>query len=567
MKRKYILSLLLIALSTIIVVDNDAAQVQCGCPSEGLNGLVASIDNTFAGCCGEERLLLTLIDDLVADCCQTIAADIALTLSSLPNLSVTCTEFIPDFDICCSTINENFQATFSIIAALGDACEATPITTDTTISAPGTYCLANDIVGDITIASDRVTLDLNGHIVNGLVSIGANALIRVKNGFITTGVSGITINGALSVVLEDIDIYECSGTGITIQNTQVIMINRITIDSCARGIDCTNNPNATLSINECVITNLSNAAASTFGIFCTNCGRVSIFNTYIRNLTGIAQNALGMQFISVGNFFVDNCVIENISTTGAGKAAGITSTNSGQVHVSGCDIKQIATAQGECLGFELVNSSVGLMRQCRVLNLSSTASTGRVQGFHTTTGFGNVFIENHCSNIDGGISTIAAGFAFPITSGNIIDRCTVSGLNNAVGFLVPSNASPTTTAIFNECNVTSITGTTTLFNCYELNDGIGVVNRCTAEDFIGIGFKVSGGIAAGTEWTVARSMATNGDIGFEKPTSVSADPAGMYNVAGLCTTNFSNWPFVDTVGTQIACPGNSGPQIGYNAEG
>ncbi len=108
---------------------------------------------------------------------------------------------------CCDTIATDFFTTGTLIARMEGpidaitACDATPITASQTITLPGSYCLANDITGNLWIESPYVTLDLNGHTISG----GANGIVigcaahdcTVRNGRITgAGYAGIIVRGS-----------------------------------------------------------------------------------------------------------------------------------------------------------------------------------------------------------------------------------------------------------------------------------------------------------------------------------------------------------------------------------
>ena len=69
-----------------------------------------------------------------------------------------------------------------------------PIKEAMTINVPGTYSLARNIQGQITIASDNVSIDLNNYTIQN----GANGIV------LSAGVKGIEIeNGTISSVTGD----------------------------------------------------------------------------------------------------------------------------------------------------------------------------------------------------------------------------------------------------------------------------------------------------------------------------------------------------------------------------
>ncbi len=119
---------------------------------------------------------------------------------------------------CCDTIATDFFTTGTLINHLEKtfdattACDATPITASQTITMPGSYCLANDIDGNLWIEAPYVTLDLDGHTISG----GANGIVigcaahdcTVRNGRITgAGYAGIIVRGC-NCRISDLELIE-----------------------------------------------------------------------------------------------------------------------------------------------------------------------------------------------------------------------------------------------------------------------------------------------------------------------------------------------------------------------
>lgn len=108
-------------------------------------------------------------------------------------------------------VESSFDHISSQIESL-QACASIPVSASGTISAPGNYCLTQNISGPITIAASNVSLDLNGFTVNVSFPVTASAAvvinaglehISITNGYIigtNTGVGlgdGILIQGSL----------------------------------------------------------------------------------------------------------------------------------------------------------------------------------------------------------------------------------------------------------------------------------------------------------------------------------------------------------------------------------
>ncbi len=136
-------------------------------------------------------------------------------------------------DPCCTAIANDFIGTWTLLEAIASkvdipcpSCMATAISAPGTISMPGSYCLAKNITGTITIAADDVTLDLNNHTIDsgsiGVEIMGNNA--TVLNGTIqNTSACGIKISGANNSVLTAIDVIN-TPTGYILQNTSSSLI-------------------------------------------------------------------------------------------------------------------------------------------------------------------------------------------------------------------------------------------------------------------------------------------------------------------------------------------------------
>jgi len=190
------------------------------------------------------------------------------------------------------------------------ACASTPITQavmdaangDLTLKVvsgdSGNYCLAEDVTGDIVIDDDTVSLDLNEHLLTGLVTVNGSEAI-VKNGFIfapkptTNGTAALTVaaNGTKAQLIDMV--IECEDT--TANN----------VDGRA-GIE--NNADKSQIINCCV-----QSGAGGNGI---------------NNFSG-AGGAGGIGGIGINNSGSSVCIQECKVTTGAGGTGGIGSSGTG----------------------------------------------------------------------------------------------------------------------------------------------------------------------------------------------------------------------------------------------
>ncbi len=136
-------------------------------------------------------------------------------------------------DHCCTTITNDFKDTWTLLGAIASkvdipcpSCVLSPISAPGTINTPGSYCLANNISGTITIAADNVTLDLNNHTIDsgniGIEITGNNA--TVINGTVQNmSECGIKITNAQNSVLTAIDVIS-SATGFLLQGAATSLL-------------------------------------------------------------------------------------------------------------------------------------------------------------------------------------------------------------------------------------------------------------------------------------------------------------------------------------------------------
>jgi hypothetical protein len=149
---------------------------------------------------------------------------------------------------CCAQINTDLTATWTIINDLnnklnnvscsgGSICNATAISSSTTVTTAGSYCLAKNLnitSGDgITINADNVTLDLDGRTIagtggnNGIVVEPNHSNITIHNGIICSmAKNGILLEGNYCTV-RDCN-FVANDTGITLQQTYGTILHNCT---------------------------------------------------------------------------------------------------------------------------------------------------------------------------------------------------------------------------------------------------------------------------------------------------------------------------------------------------
>jgi parallel beta-helix repeat protein len=148
-----------------------------------------------------------------------------------------------------------FAATLSLLCTAIPAVASNgriPLFGQTTISSPGSYYLTNDVVVGIvyafTIASDNVTLDLNGHTVTvgsggyGVYCSGYKS-IRITNGSISGGSGGCTFRSAGTIQIDHVTFSGQSNYAVIVDGAdashpaQVILADNAVYGAGQSGID------------------------------------------------------------------------------------------------------------------------------------------------------------------------------------------------------------------------------------------------------------------------------------------------------------------------------------------
>jgi len=199
------------------------------------------------------------------------------------------------------------------------ACAPIPITTITTISIPGHYCLAHALVGAtplISIATSDVLLDLNGQF---LQTTGATEAILFDN---TTGRSNITItNGAIHgsgigsigilinvsldsttndhIVLSNLNIDGCTNNGISAVTFDTLVIDRCNLHGCDSNLFL-------IGSNTIIKDSAFNESVSGYGALLSRCNAVVVNNSSF-NFNSFG----GMHLVDSKNIIVSNAYFLN----------------------------------------------------------------------------------------------------------------------------------------------------------------------------------------------------------------------------------------------------------------
>ncbi len=118
----------------------------------------------------------------------------------------------------CTPIPSQLDVIESAIEAL-NPCAPTAVTTAGTISTSGTYCLANEISGSITIAASDVDVDLNNYrVTQGITVNGDLDQVKIRNGVVEGTSDAILVNGgSTNITIEDV-VVKNAIRGINFEN-------------------------------------------------------------------------------------------------------------------------------------------------------------------------------------------------------------------------------------------------------------------------------------------------------------------------------------------------------------
>jgi hypothetical protein len=195
----------------------------------------------------------------------------------------------------------------SASAAQAETTNCTVLTSPTTISAPGIYCLNGSLSGGgILIDADHVVLDLNGHTLEAggaAVGISSNDKnhITVRNGTVRGFAWGIAMGNS------------GTGDGIVVEDMRVLDNTEVGIQVIGRGAVVRNNQ---------LIGNGGSAGSGTrFGILVSGPGTVVKDNELIDTGVGATSNVDAIQVSRGGGSVVERNVISNSAAAGSSPIA------------------------------------------------------------------------------------------------------------------------------------------------------------------------------------------------------------------------------------------------------
>ena len=156
----------------------------------------------------------------------------------------TLNQILRQLEQCCAQTQADFQATWNaltidaltsydlsgVVTAIAPCGPIIPITGPGWITSPGNYCLANNIVGNITIAADDVILDLNNKQIsfrNGIaLYVDGRKNITIKNGHVKGSSTGAKIYNSTYVRIANVQFTQNNyGGTVEIQNSFDVFIS------------------------------------------------------------------------------------------------------------------------------------------------------------------------------------------------------------------------------------------------------------------------------------------------------------------------------------------------------
>ncbi len=453
-------------------------------------------------------------------------------------------EFNTDLQDCCTLMASTVD---SIDAQISSCCanidgnltttDSNPLIIDptgTTITAPGYYCLANDVtlsgVNTIAINANDVVLSLNNHTVTGgqgLRVLAGNNRITIQNGAVnSSATSSIALEGTNdSIILKNL-IFNSSLTGVIASTQTNLLITQIDMYSVTTGISL-------ITCNNCIVQD------------CNIIGRIDnsgVVGIVVNpNLESTENNCLtfrrikadsfssGFIFRNVSSMLVQDCIAcNNLGSNNATDAGFVTndnSTNFIQKHVFSRCISIINGSHGFLLtgGNNTVRNSSYIVEDCIAIGKTNVTGNGfnvsrrrgtfnnckailMQTGFSVTAGIGlnNNFIDCIADK------NTSSGFNTAANNATLI-RCVAS--SNASTGMLQSGANNMLESCMSNNNSTGfiISATSATINCSTHSNTIG-------------GFTISSANTTPVLLTKCQSTA-NGAKGFELSTYTSTQNA------------------------------------------
>ncbi|MGE0206556.1 MAG: hypothetical protein AB7R69_01780 [Candidatus Babeliales bacterium] len=200
-----------------------------------------------------------------------------------------------------ATLCSKFMETWTILG-----CQPMPISAPTTITQPGSYCLINDISGQITIAADNVLLDLAGRTIQNTptaIVVMNQANIIIKNGILSSNSTiGIDLIDSQTISIQEIDFID-SSTGINASNVSCLNVYDCTFRSSGRGLNFNNVVNAHVALCKLFFILTHNGPLFSFN----NGENITVHDIYMNNSAILSTAPMFMSATNQGSFVVKKC--------------------------------------------------------------------------------------------------------------------------------------------------------------------------------------------------------------------------------------------------------------------
>ena len=388
------------------------------------------------------------------------------TLTELQEISVDSTRgFNPCVDgissrVCAiSSKVDSILSKDSDIESKLDRCSGIPITTVTTITAPGYYCVSNPILGDassssvITISSNDVTLDLNGNKVDASTSSTVGSPINGIT-FASTPLSNIVIKNGF--IIGD-GTGKTSGNGIN-SDLNNIMTNIVISDLIITGFTKSTAPGqAGIFFPFAQNLSLINVACegNYYGFW--DGGNTQVFTMHVENCSFNTNNFQGFSFNGQSAYLVNSSFNDNsgsgfVLATGSNGEIKLfncqaNGNNGGALGHGGFDINASMYELSSCIATHNTGAGFifGANSPADHASLTNCVSLGNTNfGFNISS---SVFITfQSCSAIGNG----TYGFWLFESTNNILKNC-IAAYNGNTGFYAQGGGSPSINNNFQQC--------------------------------------------------------------------------------------------------------------------
>ena len=380
---------------------------------------------------------------------------------------------------------ENREFTVNAICQI--PCSGTPITGPSVISAPGYYCLSNDISGPVVINASDVSLDLNLHTISNpggtalLINAGTNRTIA---GGGLAGSSSFVIENSSSTYVHDVIIDGSGGVvGMMGLNSTDMTVVSVKIHGPLVGILLSGTSN-------CQVFRNINITDSRFGFDLEGTTGAAFENCFVFDIVS-TDSVVAYRSFSGTDLAFDGCYAQNLIVGSNSQAFSLNGSN---ISLKNCIVQGMDCPTG-AVGF-LIGADNILLSQCSVQDITTTDTSALCFNFSgsigcvveciaqqsTGTGFlveGSDFGLTDCAatNCDGD------GFNFTLFNGSV-ERC--QSRFNTNGFVQTGPSSVfigNRVAVGNAGNGFSVaSGVTPIYTCFASGNGTNYVAAINQEN-------------------------------------------------------------------------------------